>query len=720
MKAEVLLNRSGSLPAMRGYQQITREVDFLQYATEDIPLLICGEKLCSWAESFYRLHGRPFRYQESASEALRRAFPVLSEKQAIELAGKAKLSSLTVEEISTEFILKHCYPNDFLVWQTIPSREHAAHWLIWLYKNEPTEAENIILKEFAALMESKASDRPEKLIYHACNKEQSVNLILLWMGLIDEAEGDLGEFPVSLPADLLDEIKTQWTNKIITTQGSYFEKMFTFPLPLALRQELAECAALFYEKNKNHLTREILWKLQPYLSLDMLSKLEKVIPPPEPTQMPDDEELVLGWFESSYLPYRRWQAQYGDKSTAERALKHAQSFTEWYLNHYPQWLLQSGWISFQHSVRLRESESDAVIFCVILDGLPAWDAEEFTRQVSAKIERLVLQKKSYCFAPLPTVTQFAKESLLRGVPPYFVSQTTLLGKILPDDGSPLQKLMNTQPKDIIFWRVSQPDAAYHFESESKRERQVRAELESILYAIKDVVEKLPPHLLLQIIITSDHGRLFNAKSPRSLTVPSGMQAHGRVAWGKSQKEFNESGFEIDEKELQIAVHGERFGMTEDMVIAFGEESFKGARSGHESYPHGGLFPEEAIVPWFVFQRDAQKINLQITMLGKAESGKPGVAIINVINASQIKLECLSVSLSTKTQADGTWQILPLCETKLQIAFNTWPSKSDLENLKARLLFQQPNGATFTVEVKPLLEVTSLYERDSSLLKDLEL
>jgi len=176
-----------------------------------------------------------------------------------------------------------------------------------------------------------------------------------------------------------------------------------------------------------------------------------------------------------------------------------------------------------------------------------WDADALVQNLSIRTPRLTLQEKSYTFTTLPTVTQFAKESLLKGVPPHLTPESSPIGQILPDNLSPNNNLNNARPGQIIFWRVEQPDKAYHFEQGDKRDRKVRAELDSIMQAIVEVVENLPNEIPLQILLTSDHGRLMNPNAPRQLPVPAGFEAHGRAAWGNLDQAFPECGYVIDEK-----------------------------------------------------------------------------------------------------------------------------------------------------------------------------
>jgi len=716
MSAKILLDPAGGLPAPQGVQVIESEVDFLRHAVSDQALLIRGARLCQWAQDFYALRGVPTQIIESPCTALQRTFS-LSPEQAAELAEKMGQEHLSSGELSTDFVLNACFPADDTLWQGSPSPQHAARWLLWLLEHTPSEAEAAVLKKFASKAEMRAGESSIRELYRAANAAEAETLLLRWLGAKKGASHAWGEFPLKLPACRLNAVKEAWMKRIIATKGALFAEMLSFPLPLDLRQELARQTADYYRQNSHQLTRPALRQLQPYLDPSDLAALEEHLSPPVPAPLPEDENDVLGWFEREYLPYRRWQAQFGDETARQTAVECAQAFARWLLERYPRWLLGGEHLAFQKSACL--TDPNFLTLCVLLDGLPAWDAEWLAQELSARAPRLTLLQKTYCFTALPTVTEFAKESLLKGVPPLHAPQATLLGRILPDNLSPKKHLQEAIAGEVWFWRVEQPDKAYHFEKDDKRGRQIRAELQSILGEIEEIVQAIPASLPLNILITSDHGRLLNPRSQRQLAVEAGMQVHGRAAWGSFQRPFPETGFEIDEKNGWVELYGERFGMAHNLRLAWGEASFA-HMSGTEAYPHGGLFPEEVIVPWFVFQRDAQPARPEITLCGTGEAEMSGEVSVSILNQSPLALECRQISFSYGGKLDCNWHIPPLTECLFSATLTPWPPKSAEGKVNASLLFVQPNGATFTIETNAALQIKVLYDRPDDLLKELEL
>ncbi|NPV84914.1 MAG: hypothetical protein HPY45_02740 [Anaerolineae bacterium] len=721
MNADILLDISGSLPAPKGFLVIENEVDFLKHATDQIPLLIQGPRLCAWAEAFYTLRKRSYRYEESLTATLMRLFPRLSREQAEKLVGKIGSSSASINEISAAFLLNKLYPSDSSLWNACTSSRHAAEWLLWIYDHHPSDDERIILEEQAKMWATQSNAAPYQAIYRVKEPSHAKEAIYDWLGLGQrQIWKEMKDFPLPLSAPIMQEIKAEWRKLIIESQGKYFEDALHIPLSNLLRQELAESTCQYYHENSQLLTPQSLEQLQRYLPSKSWQSLRKLVPPAIPSNMPEDEQEILSWFQNEYLPYRQWQHLTGDPEAAQYVHDFAKRFARWYLREYPRWLIEPGVLSFQFSAELAHI-SDALTLCIVLDGLPVWDAEDFARRASADIERLQIQQRHYCFASLPTITEFAKEALLKGMPPRLALEYSPLGKILSDASAPSRELYNAQKGDLFFWRIEQPDKAYHSVQKDKLGRQIEGELSAIVHELQQIVEGIPDDKPLRVIITTDHGRLFNARSPRCLPIPEGMQAHGRVAWGKINKPLDETGFFVDESARWIIVDGERFQVQYDLLIALEEESFrtKDGKSGDEPYPHGGLYPEEVIIPWFVFERDAVPPKISIEITGHGEANKTGTLLVKITNQSMVTLECLEISLSAVINEHVRCQISPLQETTFKFNTISWPTKSALPSLKAKLLFRMPNGKTFEQEIMPKLEIADeLYSQPT--LKDLGL
>ena len=131
------------------------------------------------------------------------------------------------------------------------------------------------------------------------------------------------------------------------------------------------------------------------------------------------------------------------------------------------------------------------------------------------------------------MTQFCKAALISGIAPNLISDTTPVGEVIQQGRSPLAALESARPGSIILWNILEPDLTYHTSADDKIiSRNVNAQFESIANKLKDVLDNLPKSKSLQVVLTSDHGRM-KSKSSRKIVVPQNMVSHGRAAWGES-------------------------------------------------------------------------------------------------------------------------------------------------------------------------------------------
>ena len=722
MKTEVLLDWEGTAALPEGYQLIDSEVAFLEHATGDKPLFIRGRRLCTWAEAYYQARRRSVRdAPKPLWFRLRETFPELSEAQAQHLAQR--LGGDLDSPLTAEAILSALYPDSVELWHQTASPGHAARWLVWLYEHQPDEAEQVILSHHAHNQWRRVAG-PQVMAYQACNGEQALACLKAWLGIgLNDDWKALGEFPMPLPSNLQARLRKAWRGQIIDTAGEYFVQLMEWPLPLALRQLVAQETAEYYTKHPDQITQQRLQLVRPYLTAESIGELQGLVKPDEPQSIPEEPGQVVDWFCQEYLPYRTWQQRNKNEQAAERVQTLAEEFALWYLHNYPKWVFNKQYLSF-HCVQSLSASSDKAILVLVLDGLAEWDAQDLVQKITDRIERLTILSYEYTFAPLPTVTEFAKDALLKGMPPDLAVDYPPLGPVLPENVAAAQVLEQVQPGRVCFWRVQEPDKTYHHSRSAMPRYEVPRALDEIVARLAEIVRVVPDEIVLQIVTTSDHGRLLNDCSARRLAVPPGMRAHGRAAWGKLQRRFGPAGFEVDRENQMVYIFGGCYNLTDDLLLPLSEDSFltDDGRHGQESYPHGGLYPEEVVVPWILMERDVAEPSVEMTFAGSGEAGKAGILEAVVRNMSDLQLFLLDIRFDSGARADCRRPVPPRSRVEIEVPLRPWPTQSQVAaHLTSHSRFRRPDGRVFEVQSQVTnLTVLEMYQRDTSLLKDLEL
>ena len=474
------------------------------------------------------------------------------------------------------------------------------------------------------------------------------------------------------------------------------------------------------------MTQAMGHELRRYLNINGQERLLKLLPPPMPNPLPIGPTAVGEWFRHEYLPARHWHNQYGDETSRAHIQSVAEQFAHWYLQEYPPALFGNSLtphLSFQRTAALSQQGQTAITLVIVPDGLHLLDAAYLHEQIQQRTNRLTVWEDGVAFAPLPTITEICKRALLTGSPPYLALGEPHLGEVVKDSDSPAKAIKIAQEGQLIFWRVTDPDQTYHYHNNSDNLRQeVNGRLMGLAAKIADLVENLPPEIPLRLIITSDHGRLL-ANSPRTLPVPEGMTSHGRAAYGNSNHAFDEQGFFIADG--LVYLHADRFGLVQNAALAFTEETFQtnDGRTGQEKYPHGGLYPEEVVVPWLELMRDAALPAVTATLTGMGDVGQQGQLTLTLLNPADIELtatELVWVINGREHPRPFNLTIAPLSEISYSILWPNWPTKPEVQQTRAQLTLHLPNGYAFTTAISVgTIEANEMYQRDN-ILGDLEL
>jgi hypothetical protein len=220
-----------------------------------------------------------------------------------------------------------------------------------------------------------------------------------------------------------------------------------------------------------------------------------------------------------------------------------------------------------------------------------------------------------------------------------MKEIKILGEDVSEQETPVKNLRLAQPGDLIIWRIQEPDNTYHKKNKNNTlKTEIEGQLKTQAKKILDVIEQIPLSADVKLFISTDHGR-YLGMSKREIPIPDSMSAHGRAAWGMTVNEdFPKSGYVIKENIAYLSRH--RFGLDTfdiDVAVILDDKAYQDKRHEQELYSHGGLSPEEVIVPWMVFARNVENPKVELSVSGDGVANQPGKLILTTVNSSQVNL-----------------------------------------------------------------------------------
>ncbi len=709
------LDEAGDAPIPPGYHLVEHEVEFLRKVFYGDPLFIRGPFLCSWAREFCEARDWLYEYRKSSTQELRECCPELDREEAQQLALRLgeQLASLPrpLEAVRIAAIL---WPE--FAWDEEPGPTHAAHWLLWLIESNPAEAERVLLRSVSSEWRLQTS-APEAGAYTTSSVEEAWDLLTGWLR-VGDATTDWQPYPLAeLPGEVMQGLRKRWRKEAVASRGEFFKRLLSRAPQENILRLAAEIAAEYFSSNPQELSGEMLQRLHRYLTPKTRLDLSSFVPPEYPGEFPEDVRSATEWFRDRYLPFRQWEVVYGTDRDHAEVRELAARFGRWYLDQY---LLAvtggSGSERLSWSKAASLGASEHVTLLVVLDGLGYFDSEQLLQFISDGSDRLTLDAREIAFSPLPTITDFAKPSLLKGLnPARALDDAKSLGSLEKKDSRVVEALATADTGDVVIWSLQEPDKAYHDRQEREAIlEEVRGRLQSLAGRLIRVAHKVPVERQLKVVISTDHGRLWGS-SERNHSLPPGMKGRGRAAWGALKMDFPASGYVIEDKIVYL--HAGRFGLHEPCAVPLSDESFLTAdgKSGTDLFAHGGLYPEEVLIPWLEFTRDRSLLEIEGGLKGRGVAGSQGELRLSVNNPSALPIRLTRLEMSRNdTYFDLTETVDSMSSSELDLIWLSWPSKQELENLQVKLRYSLPSGEVQTVAVVPSLESEELYAKDDIL------
>ena len=705
----VLLDPAGGAPTPTEYTVVTSEVAFWGLALSGTPLHLKGRELCRWAETFYAGRGGATERFMPPFETLRDLCPTLSALQAQELTAQlGSWLATPAEPPLLPVVAAELFNQVFLA--EGPTVEHAARFLLWRLEAQPSEAEGVLLQALTTWYRERYSG-PEVRIYAVTDTEDAYEVLKLWLGWEARTEA-WAAFPLPLPPALKWRLQRDLKERVAaepklfaTLQGHRADKL--------LLEIAAEVTAEVLRLHPERLTRESFKQLSRHLSAPSRATLTDLLPVTEPPAVPTDAAALLEWFTAAYLPYRTWPRH--DEGVVAGL---ARTFAEHYLKFYAGAVSGSSdrdYLSWNRTKELAESERHVVTLLVVLDGLGYADAEVFI----SELERLGTQGRfrvtalTPAFGPLPSITRCSKPALEHGVTPYRADGAPSLGVKLTKDTELGSTLRAAKPGEVVIWSLNEPDSTYHKHADvDTARRMAHGTLTSIASRLLEGTQ-LELNAPLEVVVTTDHGRLLSSSS-RTQTVPPDMNAEGRAATGPSGRVFPETGYLV-ENDL-VFLDRERFRLAADAAVVLSGDSFltRDGKKGKDAFPHGGLYPEEVLVPWLVLTRDSTLSLLTARLSGSGEANRAAELTLTLVNPNSVPvtLEALTLNFLPMPVA-LTQRIAPMGETQLTVSV-TLPGTQAAETARATLSYLLPNGAAQQAAVSVTLSSREMYASSNAL------
>ena len=361
------------------------------------------------------------------------------------------------------------------------------------------------------------------------------------------------------------------------------------------------------------------------------------------------------------------------------------------------------------------NSNDKCLLILVIDNFNYKFADVLTNFLQNAGFRLT--KKHPYLSMLPSDTETSKRCLFAGQPK--VTDTNLLAdydSLISEEwrkNFPQRRFLYLQSTldleetkastgDIIFVNCTQIDYALHQDERKlgkKHTQQIETELQSICSIVTQFCNQNSLNKNIAILICSDHGsttisnECHNEIDP-TFFVGKTIDTHHRFI-SISKTEYNRLPSTIKEYQTYF-LESTLFGLPQNVLAARGYYRFR--KTNEHSYVHGGLSPEETILPSMIFEGGTSEIKKLIIRLAKNEFRYLSKSILEfeIINENSIAIDDVQL---TVTPIESEVEIIEPAPKIERI------DAANLSNTKVALRlyrkFDSAQGLEVTVEFKLL-------------------
>ncbi|MBS1251245.1 MAG: hypothetical protein MAG451_00276 [Anaerolineales bacterium] len=474
--------------------------------------------------------------------------------------------------------------------------------------------------------------------------------------------------------------------------------------------------------------------------VDQIENLALYVPPEHP-EAPDPKEdwdvsQWLQWAVDEYLPYRFWLEE--TEGRDEKIERYAAAYADWLYDHYPELranFQQVVYRTLHNQMTYLESEGPALFIAI----------DNFNYKFLDHLERLLEDAGFYCseqppyLAMLPTCTEVSKKCLFTGSPEPFEETgyerpihdawhrqrgwTASVGdrglRYLPYLGA--LKEIKDREHDVYFLNHTLIDEVLH---KSEKElgishaKAVRRRLGDLVGAVEEFARRIGAERELTVIVCSDHGSTRIPTEAVNLVDQAFYRErlddphHRYIAVSDDDMEALPDNVDFECYRFRRKV----FGLNTNYVVVRGYSRFKD--TDEASYVHGGLTPEETIVPLSVFQPvvEAPKLLTARLLEDEFRYGAKATIHLELVNVNSypcldLRIEVLDENVDyepAKLEALGGHE-----DIELNIPVRIWRRDEDVTDLRLQISYQCLGERKRQVEVLAIT-MRSMMETDFDL------
>ena len=500
-------------------------------------------------------------------------------------------------------------------------------------------------------------------------------------------------------------------------------------LPGLYRAELTALLAVTPRLTKD-LQQSLTEKYADLLTPDLRRRLQTLVPltlEPVPSltglSLPEQADAWQRWAVGSFIPYKFWLDDVAAPTLEQIDAVEgpATQYGDWLFNNAAA-LLANDSILTNYGVRERVSSAlqtnNSRVVWLIIDGFPAAFTSLLEQQLRAHgLER---QSKQYAFAALPTITEVGILALVNGLTAdssaYTLDRSEALNRAFPACktafaavAGKFQAALDSNA-DLCCLHWQEIDKTLH--RDDNEFDGPTARLETISELLNERLTKIVAAMNRQtdrptkLIISTDHGAtkcLRNGLNIKNAKITAAAAANPR-----------ERTVRLEGKLLTEHIDAtETYHLTPDVtrnpVAYIAARGYRYFGSNDRGYRHGGLTPEETIVPVIIAEMAAFTVEpLQVSYYGSVDGVTQGKTLknfgIQVLNRNAFAVKLLTVSVRED----------PNMQVDLPVTVGPGNSVTLLATIRIAQKYQPQNGQvslamtlTYRANADTITENTSL-------------